>query len=192
MEQGSCPNVTQTIDGFLRKNTVRITREGVKGQSIRHQSMFILFPLPPCSSERSSLVAVLPFIALSLNLSIDKGAPYVAHSKSRDHTKPGSRLHLLHLGGHTGGKFPPCCNTHVVDVGYAIRQADVKASLDPQLQKCKLCDCGRDTAGIQGPPGHGGYSWDYFGAINAAYDWLLYCLSRLSYNSSGRLPLTCQ
>ena len=184
LEQAKIPLAhVETIDGFLKRNMVTIRGRKVSGVDVRHMSMFTLFPLPRCRDGRDSLVAVLPFVAFSLNMSIDEEQGYVARSRS-------GGLHLLHLGGHTGGKFPPCCNTHVVDVGYAIKKdGDVVGAVLPGNIKngnLSICDCGSDRGGIQGPPNSNKKYAGYLGAIEAAYDWLLYCLKRLRY-TDGRI-----
>ncbi|NOZ89342.1 MAG: hypothetical protein GXO15_05395 [Crenarchaeota archaeon] len=161
----------QTIAGG---ETVNVRVDNVSAKDVRHQSMVVMFPLP----SRSSLIALLFFPSYGLNLNID-----------RDKPQPVNGLKLLHLGGHMGriGKFPPCCNTHVVDVAKAIRISPVIA---PKTGP-KECGCGKDRGGICMPSESSGSdcrscnSDCYRRAVESAYEWIVYILKNCGRHRGG-------
>jgi len=136
----------------------------VNAKDVRRQSMYVLFPLPT-RGPRGVLVAALPLVALDLNLGVE-GSP-----------KELKGYKLLHVGGHVppGERPPPCCSGHVVEVGYALRENQVGVGL---RQPQGTCGCGTDPGGAAYPKQVKTRA-GYLDAVNAAWEWVTYCLRHL-------------
>ncbi|BES81700.1 hypothetical protein [Pyrodictium abyssi] len=166
--------VEARIDLVVRVNDSVVTRRSnVKAKDVRHISMIHLFPLPNAmDGVQGTLVAVLPFMSFSLNLGLDSEAPHIEGYK------------LFHVGGHfvvEDGKPRPCCNAHVIDVGYIMNNTNVSS---PSTDSWNLnCGCGSDPGGIVWPDDsrQGGY----LDALVAAYEWVINCLQRLRVTRGG-------
>ena len=174
---------TATADGIVDVNVRLPSRKRpVSAKDVRRQSMYVLFPLPT-RGPRGVLVAALPLVALDLNLGVE-GSPEELKGYK-----------LLHVGGHVppGERPPPCCSGHVVEVGYALRKNQVGVGL---RQPRGTCGCGTDPGGaaypkqVKTPAG-------YLDAVNAAWEWVTYCLRHLrpevQHSRRGDKPeVTCR
>lgn len=155
-------------------NSVVTRRSNAKVKDIRHLSMIHLFPLPgTMNGTQGTLVVVLPFMSFSLNLGLDNKVPHIEGYK------------LFHIGGHfiiESGRPKPCCNAHVVDVGYVMSNVNVPPPSASSLKGS--CSCDSDPGGIVWPnglPQEGGY----LDALMAAYEWVVHCLQRLRVGKKG-------
>jgi len=161
--------VEARIDLAVRVNDNVVTRRSnVKAKDVRHISMIHLFPLPNAmDGAQRTLVAVVPFMSFSLNLGLDSKAPHIEDYK------------LFHVGGHfvvdKDGKPRPCCNAHVIDVGYIMSNTNVPSPLTDGWNL--NCGCASDPGGIAWP--NDSRQGGYLDALVAAYEWVMNCLQRL-------------
>lgn len=130
-----CPATIEEITDRVVK--IGFGREE-KASDVRRQSMFILFPLP----KDNSLIAVIPLYAKDLDL-----VSSAADKCYKD-------LRLYHVGGHfvevNKNKKKPCCNVHVVELGYALNRvgSNVTSTTAGPCSGWQGCGCGSDPAGI--------------------------------------------